>query len=197
MKNMKKTLWILLVTVAVLAVPGCTNQQGETEASVFITVDIVLQPGFVDIAVVAPVQIQTMVLTSHLKNPAQSDPQGFSDTLCESYLVHYHRTDGGTRVPGDKTFGCGVRIPSSGASTLSNFPILAASDIQAAPFDQLLAFNGGVDRETGKAEIDMAFDITFFGHTVAGQRVQSSTATGLLAFTNSTVTPLRHRTSVR
>ncbi len=194
---MKKKLWVPLAVVAVLAFPACTNKQAETEANVFITVDITLQPGFVDVNVVAPVQIQTMVLTSHLKNPAQSDPQGFSDTLCESYSVHYHRTDGGTRVPGDKTFGCGVRIPSSGASTLNNFPILPASDIQAAPFDQLLPFNGGVDRETGKPEIDMAFDITFFGHTVAGQRVQSSSATGLLAFTNSAVTPLRHRTSVR
>jgi hypothetical protein len=194
---MKKKPWVPLVIAAVLALPACTNRQGETEADVFITVDIQLQPGFIDVSVVKPIQIPTMVLTSHLKNPAQTDPQGFADTLCESYSVHYHRTDGGTRVPSDKTFGCGVRIPSSGTSTLNNFPILAASDLQAAPFDQLLAFNGGVDRETGKAEIDMAFDITFFGHTVAGQRVQSSTATGLLAFTNSAVTPLRHRTSVR
>jgi len=194
---MKKKPWVPLVVAAVLAFPACTNRQGETEADVFISVDITLQPGFIDVSVVRPIQIPTMVLTSHLKNPAQSDPQGFSDTLCESYSVHYHRTDGGTRVPSDKTFGCGVRIPSTGASTLNNFPILAASDIQAAPFDQLLPFNGGVDRETGKTEIQMAFDITFFGHTVAGQRVQSSSATGLLLFRSSTVTPLSHRTSVR
>jgi hypothetical protein len=194
---MKKKLWVPLAVAVVLAFPACTNKQGETESDVFITVDITLQPGFVDVSVVAPVQIQTMTLTSHLKNPAQTDPQGFADTLCESYSVHYHRTDGGTRVPGDKTFGCGVRIPSGGTSTLSNFPILASSDIQGAPFDQLLPFNGGVDRETGKTEIQMAFDITFFGHTVAGQRVQSTTATGILLFSSSTVTPLRHRTSVR
>ncbi len=194
---MKKKLWFPLAVAAVLTFPACTNRQGETEADVFITVDIQLQPGFIDVAVVAPIQIPTMVLTSHLKNSTQTDPQGFADTICESYLVHYHRTDGGTRVPSDKTFGCGVRIPSSGTSRLSNFPILAASDIQASPFDQLLPFNGGIDRETGKAEIQMAFDITFFGHTVARQRVQSNTATGLLLFSSSAVTPLRHRTSVR
>jgi hypothetical protein len=194
---MKKKPWVPFVVAAVLAFPACTNRQGETEADVVVSVDITLQPGFIDVSVVAPIQIQTMVLTSHLKNPAQTDPQGFADTLCESYSVHYHRTDGGTRVPSDKTFGCGVRIPSTGASTLRNFPILAASDIQAAPFDQLLPFNGGVDRETGKTEIQMAFDLTFFGHTVAGQRVQSTTATGILLFSSSAVTPLRHRTSVR
>src|SRR5260370_9777850 len=157
---MKKKLWVPLA-VAVLAFPACTNRQGETEADIFITVDITLQPGFIDVAVVRPIQIPTMVLTSHLKNSTQTDPQGFADTLCESYLVHYHRTDGGTRVPGDKTFGCGVRIPSSGTSRLSNFPILAASDIQAAPFDQLLPFNGGLDPGAGKTEIHVAFDIPF------------------------------------
>ncbi len=193
---MKKNPLIPLV-IAVLAFPACTNRQGETEASIYITVDIMLQPGFVDVSIVAPIQIQTMILTSHFKNSTATDPQGFSDTLCEGYQVHFRRTDGGTRVPTDKTFGCGVRIPSGGASTLHNFPVLAASDIQAAPFDQLLIFNGGVDRETGKTEIQMAFDIFFFGHTVSGQRVQSQTASGILLFRNATITPLRHRISTR
>jgi hypothetical protein len=132
--------------------------------------------------------IPTTTLASHLKNPAQTDPQGFANVMCESYTVHFGRTDGGTRVPPDQTFGCGVLIPSGGAATLTNFPILVASAIQQSPFDQLLPFNGGLDRETGKPEINTAFAITFFGHTVAGQRVQSTTATGglLFAFTGTT-----------
>jgi hypothetical protein len=73
-------------------------------------------------------------------------------------------------------------IPSGGTATLSNFPVLPASAIQAPPFDQLLPFNGGFDRETGKTEIDTSFQISFFGHTASGQRVQSETATGLLLF---------------
>jgi hypothetical protein len=77
----------------------------------------------------------------------------------------------------------GVILPSGGSATLTNFPVLPASQIQLSPFDQLLPFNGGFDRETGKAEIDTAFEITFFGHTVAGQRVQSETASGPLLFT--------------
>ena len=48
------------------------------------------------------------------------------------------------------------------------------------PFDQLLPFNGGIDRETGETEIDTTFDITFFGTTVSGHRVQSETASGIL-----------------
>jgi hypothetical protein len=181
---MNKALWILVCAVVGLGwTSGCTNKQGETEAPVFITVDLTLQPGFVNVGVAAPVQISTINLASHLKNPSQSDPQGFANVMCESYTVHYRRTDGGTKVPPDQTFGCGPLIPSGGTSTLTNFPILPASAIQQAPFDQLLPFNGGFDRETGRAEIDTAFDITFFGHTVSGQRVQSETATGPLNFT--------------
>jgi hypothetical protein len=57
-----------------------------------------------------------------------------------------------------------------------------ASTLSGTPFDQLFPFNGGVDRETGKSEIDTAFDLTFYGHTVSGQRVQSQTASGILIF---------------
>ena len=180
---MKKAASIpLLLITALVFGPGCTNKQGETEAPVFITTDLTLQPGFVNVGLVTPVQINTMTLTSHLKNPSQTDPQGFAAVALESYTVHFRRTDGGTRVPPDLNLPAGVVVPSGGSVTLSNFPVLPASQIQLSPFDQLLPFNGGFDRETGKAEIDLAFEITFFGHTVAGQRVQSETATGPLLF---------------
>ena len=186
---MKKAAWfpLLLMTAAALA-PGCTNKQGETEAPVFITTNLTLQQGFVNVGVVAPVQLSSIALTSTLKNPSQTDPQGFAATSIESYTVHFRRTDGGTRVLADQTFGAGVLVPSGGSATLTNFPILSASQVQLSPFDQLLPFNGGFDRETGKDEIDMAFDITFFGHTIAGQRVQSETATGILIFRFSAAT---------
>lgn len=179
----KKTAWvpILLAAAAVLAT-ACTNKEGETEAPVFITVSLSLQPGFVNVGVIAPVQVPTISLASRLKNPSQSDPQGFADFLCESYTVRYRRTDGGTRVPQDQTFGCGILVPSSGTATLTNFPVLPASAIQLSPLDQLLPFNGGFDRETNRNEIDTVFEITFFGHTVSGQRVQSETASGPLLF---------------
>ncbi len=180
---MKKTAWItLLLVAAVLFAPACTNKQAETEAPVFITTSLTLQQGFVNVGVIVPVQIPSIVLTSSLKNPSQSDPQGFATTTLESYTVHFRRTDGGTRVPADSNLPVGVTIPSGGSATLSNFPVLLASQIQLSPFDQLLPFNGGFDRETGKAEIDMAVEISFFGHTVSGHRVQSETATGPLLF---------------
>ena len=179
---MKKRALVAAALVLIALAPGCTNDEGETEAPVFITTSLDLQPGFVDVGTPATVQIQTITLESHLKNPSQTDPQGFADTQINSYTVRFRRTDGGTLVPPVQTFGVGVVVPSGGSATLANFPILPASAVQQSPFDQLLPFNGGVDRETGRNEIQMTFDITFFGRTVSGHRVQSETASGLLVF---------------
>ena len=185
---MKKKTYIALALAATLAfASGCTNPEGETEAPVFITVEMELQPGFINVATPAPVQIQTITLNSELKDPLAADPQGFADTQVNSYQVTFTRTDGGTLVPPPQTFGCGVVVPSGGEATLSNFPVLYQPAIQQSPFDQLLPFNGGIDRETGLDEIDTAFNITFFGRTVSGKRVQSQTASGILIFRYSAV----------
>jgi hypothetical protein len=191
----KKFFAIGLIAALLGAGIACTNEEGETESPVFITVDFELQPGFVNVEIPAPVQINTIELRSRLKNPSQTDPQGFADVQINSYQVRFRRTDGGTRVPPMQTFGAGILVPTGGTATLSNFPVLPFSAIQQSPFDQLLPFNGGVDRETGRNEIQMAFDMTFFGQTVSGHRVQSETASGILLFRNSGGAPLARVTT--
>ena len=186
-----KILTGIVIASALALGTACTNKQGETESPVFITVTIDQQPGFIDVGTIAPVQINTINLASRLKNPNAPDPTGFADTQINSYTVAFRRTDGGTLVPPMQTFGAGILVPVGGTATLSNFPVLAASAIQGTPFDQLLPFNGGIDRETGRAEIDMAFDITFFGSTVSGHRVQSETASGILLFQFLGIAPAR------
>ena len=179
---MKNRFFIAAALILIALSPACTNHEGETEAPVFITVSLDQQPGFVDVGTPAVVQVQTITLVGHLKNPTATDPQGFATTQINSYTVRYRRTDGGTHVPPVQTFGAGIVVPSSGTATLNNFPILPASAVQQSPFDQLLPFNGGVDRETGRNEIQTAFDITFYGTTASGHRVQSETASGVLLF---------------
>jgi hypothetical protein len=183
-------LGVGLAGILGLVAVGCTNKEGENEAPVTISVSLEEQPGFVNVGSGLPIQISEIQLQSRLKNPTATDPQGFANTQVNSYQVSYRRTDGGTRVPSMKTFGCGILVPSGGEATLNNFPILAGTDLQEAPFDQLFPFNGGIDRETGRAEIQMAFDITFFGRTISGHRVQSQTASGILLFVFSGSEPL-------
>lgn len=189
---MKKTYLVAVALAAAMAfATGCSNTAGQSESPVFLTVSIDFQPGFINVAVPAPVQIDTITVASHRKNPDSVDSIGFSDVQLNSYTVTYTRTDGGTLVPPMQTFGCGVLVPHDGTSTLSNFPVLYASALQQTPFDQLLPFNGGIDRETGKNEIDTSFHITFFGSTASGKRVQSDTASGILLFNYSATAPAR------
>jgi hypothetical protein len=176
---MKQKSLIPLALIAALAfASGCTNPEGETEAPVFITVSLEEQPLLIDISNPVPLQIPTIELHSELKNPDASDPQGFADTEIGLYTVSFFRLDGGTIVPPTQTFAAAILVPSGGDATLNNFPIMTAASIQQSPFDQLLPFNGGIDRETGLNEIHMGYRLTFFGNTVSGKRVQSQTAVG-------------------
>ena len=187
----QKLLFAVAALAALALASGCSNKQGTTESPVFITVNIEFQPGFINVATPAPVQINTMTLQSHTKDPSSIDTQGFSDVQINQYTVAFRRTDGGTVVPPLQTFGCGVVLPHDGSATLTDFPVLYAPALQQAPFDQLLPFNGGIDRETGRDEIDTAFDITFFGQTASGKRVASDTASGILIFRYSAAAPAR------
>jgi hypothetical protein len=189
---MKKThLLALAIAGALTFGSGCTNTQGQTESPVFLTVSIDFQPGFINVATPAPVQIGTMTIQSRRKNPDSIDTLGFSDVQVNNYTVKYRRTDGGTLVPPMQSFGCGVLVPHDGTATLENYPVLYAVALQQTPFDQLLPFNGGIDRQTGRNEIDTAFDITFYGTTVSGKRVQSDTASGILTFNYAATAPAR------
>ena len=59
---MRKTILVGWTALAALAFAGgCTNKQGTTEAPVFITVNIEQQPGFVNVAVPAAVQILSLI----------------------------------------------------------------------------------------------------------------------------------------
>ena len=179
---MKKRALILAALLVLATMPACTNKEGESEAPVFLTVDLRDQAGLTVINPPRTITIPTMIINSHLKNANATDPQGFADVQLNRYIVVYRRADGGTKVPPLQNFAAGGLVPSGGSTTLTDFPIISQTDIQRSPFDQLFPFNGGIDRETGSNEIRMFYDVTFFGVTASGHRVQSETTTGIRVF---------------
>ena len=54
---------------------------------------------------------------------------------------------------------------------------MSADNLIRPPLDQLFPFNGGIDKETGRAEIRQAGNVTWYGHTLSGQPVASDVAT--------------------
>ena len=179
---MKRRLLIPATLLAIAFGPACTNKQGETEQPVILTVDLTEQAGLTDVNPPRTLTIPTMTITSTLKSSTATNPVGLADVELSYYVVHYHRNDGGTRLPADQTFAVGEHLATPGTVTLAGFPILSQTAMQGAPFNSLFPANGGIDPETGKAEIDLFYDVTFFGQTVAGQRVQSETATAYRVF---------------
>jgi hypothetical protein len=180
---MKLKLRLMMALAATLATAvGCSNKQGQTESPVSITVDLPDQSGLTVIVPARTLTIPTMTLNSRLKDPTSLDPNHFADVELGTYTVTYRRSDGGTIVPPVQTFAAGALLPTDGTVTLTDFPVLSQAAMAGAPFDQLLPFNGGIDRETGSQDIRMFYDITFFGSTVSGKRVQSETVTAIRIF---------------
>ncbi len=178
----RKTLaWVALASALTLAT-ACTNKQGETESPVFLTVDLTDQAGLTNIIPARTLTIPTMTVSSHLKNPSAPDTAGFATVQLADYTVTYRRADGGTIVPPVQQFAVGQTLLSGGSVVLSDFPVLSQTAMAEGPLRPAAAFNGGFDRETGKTEIRMYYDIVFFGQTVSGFRVQSETATGIRVF---------------
>ena len=176
---MKKTLTTLALGAALVALlPGCsTNTQGDDASPVFLTAEFTLLPLEKLVNDGVPLQFSTTTPAAASSRTPNVVSTQFLDVQIDNYIVTWRRIDGGTVVSPTQTFGGNVIVPPSGTSTLSNYPFMSADSLIRPPLDQLFPFNGGIDRETGKAEIRQAGIVTWYGHTLAGQPVVSSPAT--------------------
>ena len=187
---MKKPSLILPTAVAALALfalPGCsTNIQGDSASPVFLFGNFQLLPLGANVASNAAVQFQTTILTSRLKNPGATSLQ-FLDVQVDKYTVEWSRLDGGKIASPTQDFPGNVIVPPNGSATLTNYEYMSADSLIRPPLDQLFPFNGGIDKETGRAEIRQAGKVTWKGHTLSGQPVTSVVATFGLIFTYSPI----------
>lgn len=177
MKRRFPNLAAVLALVAVAALPGCsTNTQGDSASPVFLAGEFTLLPLQKCVNDTTALQFSTTVLHSRLKNPAAGSTQ-FLDVQVDQYIVVWKRIDGGTVASPSQTFGGNLIVPPNGQSTMTNYPFMSADDLIRPPLDQLFPFNGGIDKETGRAEIRQAGNVTWYGHTLSGQPVVSDVAT--------------------
>jgi hypothetical protein len=95
----------------------------------------------------------------------------------QSYEVKYSRADSGTRIPTPYVRGLFGVVPVGGSITYDNLPVMSNDQLMNLPLSDLLAQNGGTDKETGNSRIVLNFSIRFFGRTLSGNAVE--TAPGL------------------
>ena len=185
MKN--RTPLTAALLAGLLSVAGCSsNTQGDDASPVFLSVSYTLLPEAWSVGSGAPLQFETTELRSILKNPAAGS-SSVLDTRLEDYVVEWSRIDGGTKVPDSETFIGNVLIGAGGTATLANYPYMTRTALLRAPLDQLLPFNGGIDRETGRSEIRCRATVTYRGRTLSGQPVRGVGTFGM-TFLYSTAT---------
>jgi hypothetical protein len=126
--------------------------------------------------------IGTIILQSQTVEPATTNPTistgeaaALNTITVDRYQVSYQRVDGGRLVPSPFIRSTGVTLAPNSTAPPTTFVIFDPNALAQAPFASLLPQNGGVDPETGRPAITMDVIVTFFGTTLAGERVSGST----------------------
>lgn len=167
----RRTLSALATVLLAVTIAGCTgNHSADTEADVFITVDITQGVADVDVSVPSDVAIQNMTFRSQSKAPgAVLGPQ--QDAIFTEWVVTPSRADGGTKASPQWRWYYNVTVPAGGQANLQNYRIFPSDYFRQMPLSQLFPENGGIDVETGKRTIRQRLDVEAFGKTISGRRL--------------------------
>lgn len=162
----------------VVTLGGCSSGAGETDSGgVALVVSqfdgLASTVSVNDAAAAGLVTVDEIQLESIIENPNRvSDLQTIE---LRTYEVRFTRADSGTRVPTPLVERIFSTVPPGGTSTFNNLPILRNEQLLNPPLSDLLFVNGGFDPETGSEVIRLNFNVRFFGRTLGGRDVVTST----------------------
>jgi hypothetical protein len=185
LKMVRQTLSLAVLVAVLLVAGGCRSRTDKTAGPVVITfgtiTGIPLGASVTAADTAGNVSIGTFILQSVLKDPNAITTSPLEDVELTSYQVIYKRKDTGTRVPPPLVAALTLEVPVNGTGTINNLPIVRLDQLLSPPLSDLVNF--GHDTETGTAVIVLDAQITFFGQTLSGDKVQTSTASFTLEFT--------------
>ena len=167
---------ILLAAVLVLASCGGNSTLDDTEAAVYITVEIDEVNPDIDIcsylAFGTDVAVSKMTVQSTPKAPGVGlGPQ--QDVRITRWAITPSRTDGGSTPSPEYIIDQGIIVPAGGATDLENYRVYPVEYLDDSPLSNLLPENGGVDPETGNRNIRQTLTLQMFGETMSGKSVAS------------------------
>ena len=186
MNTMTKLTQAGLVAITMLGVLSCESRTDRTDGGGVLLSITDHQFGNITIPISVNetglyVQATSITLQNVVKNPdAGTSP--LMNVELDSYQITYRRVDRGTRTPPTFTESIFGVVPVGGSDTINNFNLLGPEQLRNPPLSDLLAINGGFDRETGSPVVSLELEITFFGRTLSGDRVASNTARTRLDF---------------
>ena len=174
--NRITSVGVVLVAALVLGSCGGNSTLDDTEAAVYITVeideynpdiDVCLQitSGF-DIAV----ENMSVVSTAKAAGTALGTSQ---DVRILRWVITPERNDGGSTASPQAIFDQGILVPAGGTNNLDNWRVYPVEYLSEIPLGYLLPENGGIDPETGNRNIRQRFVIQMFGETISGKSIAS------------------------
>jgi hypothetical protein len=175
---MKRITSVGVVLAAMLLLGSCGGNStlDDTEAAVFITVDIDTYNPDIDIcnyiAVGADIDIEKMNVVSNPKAPGTTLGSS-QDVRILRWVITPERNDGGTTASPQAVFDQGVIVPAGGTTDLENWRVYPVEYLNEIPLAYLLPENGGVDPETASRNIRQRFVLQMFGETMSGKSVAS------------------------
>jgi len=185
MKMVRQILSLALLVAVLLAGAGCRSRTDRTAGPVVLTFgNITGIPAVVSVTsadATGFVSIGTFTLLSVVKDPNASSNPAIEDVEISSYQVIYKRRDTGTRVPPTLVASLALEVPVNSTGVINGLPIVRSDQLLSPPLSDLAKF--GQDTETGTQVIVVDAQITFFGQTLSGDKIQSATATFTLEFT--------------
>lgn len=184
-RMVRPILSLALLAAVVLVATSCRSRTDKTAGPVVLTFgNITGIPTVVSVGssvAAGGVSIGTFTLVSVVKDPSATTTPAIEDVEVSSYQVIYKRKDTGTRVPPPLIAAFTIEVPVNSTGIITNLPILRSDQLLSPPLSDLSAF--GHDTETGTTVIVLDAQITFFGQTLSGDKVQSGTADFTLEFT--------------
>lgn len=172
---MKSFLQLCGVLALALAVGSCggSSSLDNTEASVFLTIDITEYNPDVDVCLQqTDLAIANMEITSTTKDPAGTvSPQ--QDVNLRRWVIRPYRTDGGSTASPEWSYDQAVFVPAGGSADLENYRIYPLELLRQVPIAHLLPENGGFDPETGNRNIRQRLVLQMFGETMSGKQVST------------------------
>ena len=189
MNRNRKRVAIAAAAVILLLAAGSCNDINRQESPVSLVVSDTQILHLIDLAGDPPgsVKCQQNVDTVHLTTVIVQPPitntnvtsADLNQVNIDRYQVSYVRIDGGHLVPAAFVRSTSIIIAAGGTGAPGTLQLVDPNALNQAPFAALLPQNGGVDPETGKRIISMDVITTFFGQTLAGERVSGSTRISL------------------
>jgi hypothetical protein len=172
---MNRTLQIAFTLALALAVGSCggSSSLDNTEASVFLTVDITEYNPDVDVcAQIGDLAISQMEITSTTKDP-EGTVSAQQDVNLRRWVIRPYRTDGGSTASPEWSYDQLVFVAAGGSADLENYRVYPFEYLSEVPLAYLLPENGGFDPETGRTNIRQSFELTIYGETVSGKQVST------------------------